>query len=285
MRAAFPDARGEDARGVLGIGALAFALFGAVTRQPRQLGLHRRRGEFHLTRGRALARFLPFGQLGEQPTLGLFGLGDVRPEHLRPRPAQALQRLDCAPRAFALEPFGVLTRRNKRASGQLEHFRHGSIVLRHRQAQRFGQPARGRHAETGGVDEGESLQQIEAREVRIAQPARHQRRVEHQHRRIGGGHDRIALRHGIGAPVGCTQPMTTVAGVERRQGQSVGQGIGRGHSALNGRATVTCKRKVRPLCPAGCPTARRRATEAKMASDDAVTCRISLCPSATGFRV
>ncbi len=156
-------AGGKDARGVLRIGPLAFALFCGLSRQLRQLFDHGGRGEFDLTRGRAVGGFLPFGQTSKQPAFGLFRLGNVGLEHLRPRPAQALQRLERAPRAFAFEPFGIAAGGDQRARCALEHFWHPIVTRRHGQAQCLGQPARGRHAEPRGVDEGEGFEQIEPR--------------------------------------------------------------------------------------------------------------------------
>jgi hypothetical protein len=73
------------------------------------------------------------------------------------------------------------------------------------------------------VNEGKGFEQIEARKVGIAEPACHQRRIDQQHRRIGGSHDRIALGHGVCRPVACSQPMPAMAGVQRGQGDRIEQ--------------------------------------------------------------
>ena len=85
--------------------------------------------EFDLPRGRALAGLVPFGQLGEQPAFGAFGLGDVRAQHLRPRPAQAFERLHRAPRPFALGPGRVV---GQRLRGTLQRDRQYLIDPAHR---------------------------------------------------------------------------------------------------------------------------------------------------------
>ena len=204
-------------------------------------------------------------------------------QDLRPRPAQAFERLQRAPRSFALGPCGIAANRDQRAGRTLEHFGHGRVILGRRQAQRLGQPARRRHAEARGVDEGEGLQQIEARQVRVSQPARHQRRVEQQHGRIGGGHDCIALGHRLRCAVWCplphlTQPMPAMAGVKRGERKRSRQG----HRRIIGRGPQRCKRRAPRLCPAGCPTPAASGRRRAWAGGRTKFCAALPCPSAFG---
>ena len=98
------------------------------------------------------------------------------------------------------------------------------VISRFGEAERVGETFGGRHHEPRGMDEGVKLEQVEPRQVGIAQPVRHQRRVEQQQRGIGGEHDRLALADRAGNAA-LAQPDPAMAGVQR------GVGEGGGHDA------------------------------------------------------
>ena len=85
-----------------------------------------------------------------------------------------------------------------------------------------------------GMQEGEQFEQVEPRQLGIAEPLPDQRRVEHDHRRVGGdaGSPRRARPRGVAIGVG--DPDAAMAGVERGIGErEVGSGgIGGDPSAV-----------------------------------------------------
>ena len=68
---------------------------------------------------RAFGAFLPLGQAGKQPALGAFGPGNARAKQRGPWPAQAHQRLQCAPCPLALGPVGGLAGFEQTGGGAL----------------------------------------------------------------------------------------------------------------------------------------------------------------------
>ncbi len=68
------------------------------------------------------------------------------------------------------------------------------------------------------MDEGEQLEDVQPRQLGIAEAARGDRRAEQQVRRVGGAADRVAARHG-----GAVDPD---AGVARDQGRIRRGGVG-----------------------------------------------------------
>ena len=228
----------EDARGVAGIAALAFTFLRAFAGQVIELAEHFDIGQVDLPRRAAFGRFLPFGQGRKQPFFRLLGPCDMRFQNLRPRPAQPLQRLQRAPRALPLEPFGVLACGDQRPGGALQEGGNLLVALRLVQLKRFGQPARGGYAEARGMDEGEGFEQVETRQIRVAQPIGHQWRVEQQHGRVRGCHDRIAFGYCAGLAIRRPQPVAAMAGVQCRQGN----GRGGTHGPRNAGGRARCKR-------------------------------------------
>ncbi len=210
-------ARCEHAAGLARVETLPLASLGAVAGQRLEPRLDVVLSERDLCGLGPLGRFLPFGKLGEQPLLGPLGPGDVRREHLRPRPAHTHQRLQRAPCAFALGPVLGFAPREQRAGGLLQQGRNRIVVRRLGQAECVRQALGRRHDETSRMHEGIELEQVKAREVGIAEPRRHQRRVEHQQRSVGRGHDRLALAERAGDPGGVAQPGSGMAGVEGRE--------------------------------------------------------------------
>ena len=93
MRALVPVTRAEHMPGAFREGSLPLAAFGSFAGQPFELRFDLRLVDQHLSRLRALGRFLPFGQAAEEPLFRAFGFSDMRREHARPRPAQARERL------------------------------------------------------------------------------------------------------------------------------------------------------------------------------------------------
>jgi hypothetical protein len=75
------------------------------------------------------------------------------------------------------------------------------------------------------MNEGVKFQKIQPRQVGIAQPAGHQRRVQDQQRRISRRDNRLTLAHGIGDAAPQSQPATAVIGMKGGQFQR-GQGGG-----------------------------------------------------------
>ena len=126
------------------------------------------RAAFAFVEFAALLRAHGFAVAPEQTTtflaaINLLGPRNMRLQHLRPGPAEALERLERAPRALPLEPFRVLAGRHQGSRGALEEGRHMLIAIRLGQIESFGEAARGRHAEARRVHKGEEFKQVEAR--------------------------------------------------------------------------------------------------------------------------
>ena len=187
-------ARGEGGGHRAGVVGLLRARLGDLAghtgrqhhRQPaaRLVRLHRVVG------GRRLGRaVLPLLDAGPDAQAGAAG-ALLRPVRLaergqhggRPQPAGAPHLPGEGHRVGRLLP----PRRTQQAK-QLAHrpVQGQRVVLQpvgNRQVQRLGQPARGRHAEAGGQDEGEQLQQVEGGEGLRPQPPRHGPRVADERR-------------------------------------------------------------------------------------------------------
>ena len=115
-------------------------------------------------------------------------------EQRRPRPAQPGERLQRASTRLRARASPAAAQVASKASAACCSSAGTRIVARRLgQPQRVGQPLGRRHHEPRRVDEGEQFEQVEPRQVGIAQPRRHQRRVEQQQRRIRRRDDRLAL--------------------------------------------------------------------------------------------
>ena len=158
-------ARGEYLGCLLRIDTLPLAFFSRIPGELIQSGQHIGIEQFDLTRGPALACFLPFGKRGEEPFLGSLGPRDMRFDDLRPRPPKPLQGLQRAPRARPFEPFRVLARLHQSARCFLQELGDVLVALGRIQLQSRRKPRPGRHAEASGMHEGEELQQIETRQI------------------------------------------------------------------------------------------------------------------------
>ena len=144
--------------------------------------------------------------------------------------------------AHALGPLGALAGREQRARRFLEKRRHGVVARGLREAHRVGEALGSRHHEARRMDEREQLEQVEARQVRIAEPRRYQGRVEQQQRGVRRGHDRVALADRAGRSGGCAQPGAGMAGVKRGKGDG-------GHYRGDAKTGTKSKRGFVPVCP------------------------------------
>ena len=156
----------------------------------------------------------------------------------RPAPAEPVQRRIGGPRAFALGPVRSSERREQRA----RRSRAATPPPRPRspaaRARARGQPRHRRHREPRRMDEGEQLEQVEPRQIGIAEPLPDQRRVQHDVRRLGqrGRSPRPATpraprrrrrtsrcRHGLrGAREEAKErPSRSIIGVPRTKGQQL----------------------------------------------------------------
>ena len=93
MRPLLTVARREHASGMTRELPLPIAALGTLAGQPFKPPFDLELIEQDLRGLRPIRRFLPVGEAAEQPFLGALGLGDMRREHLRPRPAKPHQRL------------------------------------------------------------------------------------------------------------------------------------------------------------------------------------------------
>ena len=69
------------------------------------------------------------------------------------------------------------------------------------------------------MHKGKQLEQIQPRQFRIAEPLRHQRRVEHDERCLRRPPDSLSLANRPHLPVGGSQPDTGMARMEGREGE------------------------------------------------------------------
>ncbi len=221
MRGATLLARGEHAPGLASIAALSLAPLGAVAGQAVKPRLDLGFVERDLRGLRPLGRFLPFGQAREQPLLGLFRLAHMRREHAGPRPAQPGERLQGRPRALALGPIVARAVGQQLGGGALEQGRDSIVACRFVKSERVSEALGRRDHEPRRMHEREQLEQIEARQVGIAEPAGNQRRVEQQQGRIRRRHDRIALGRPPRDARAGPDPAAGVAGVKRGQGKRI----------------------------------------------------------------
>ncbi len=136
----------------------------------------------------------------------------------RPRPAQPGERLGTGPGAFALEPVG-LQHAEQVSRGGAQEGGGGGFVRRGFDAERVGDAVRGGDGEAGGQHEGEEFEQVEAGQIRIAEPAGDQRRVQQNHRRFGRPRNRLPPADRLGASVRMGDPDPAMGGVEGGIGQ------------------------------------------------------------------
>ena len=181
-------ARGEGLGHGRGVIRLAGSWFGILAQQVGQ-PVARIGGMDRLVARRRRGRFLlPFRQAAPdlQPAPGRRrGLVDARPHggqhEMPPGPAARRHGPGDGDRlrlgADGGQPLQQRLRHGPKRDGL------GLMVVGNRQPQRGGQPARRRHAEPPGMDEGEQLQQIQRREGIDIQPPRHGRHMAQQRRR------------------------------------------------------------------------------------------------------
>jgi hypothetical protein len=172
---------------------------------------------------RAAVLLLPFRQLREKPGLVALGPPEARADDRRPGPAEAMQRLRRSPGPAPLRP--VAAERRQQGVRRLAQESGGRIVARRRfEPERVGEALGGRHREARRMDEGEQLQEVEPAEVRIAEPAADERRVQHDHRRLGRPRDRRPAPDRFGPPVRPGDPDAAMGRVQS------GVGEGRRHA-------------------------------------------------------
>ena len=187
------DARVEGGGGGARIILLAGASFGRGAGQlaeplDRLVAIDRDAARLWSRRG-----FLPLVEPREQPALALFGPGDAPCDFGSPWPSQAIERLRRGPRALAFGPVAGGEDGEQLLRGDEIGSRRLAFVARRRQAERAGEAMRRRHREARGKDKGEQLEQVETRQIGIAEPLTGQRRVQQDHRRLGGARRRFAL--------------------------------------------------------------------------------------------
>ena len=147
----------------------------------------------HGPRRRPVGRFLPLLEAREEHALAALGPFEPRGDQRRPAPAQPCQRLARRPRAFALLPvraFEHVAAAPRRSRGS--DAAASASLVRRLEPDRAAHARHRRHREPRRMDEGEQLQQVEARQIRIAEPLPDQRRVEDDVRSLGRPGDRLA---------------------------------------------------------------------------------------------
>ena len=188
-----------------------------------------------------------------------FRLAQLLQHRRRPRPAQPLERRRAHPRPLALGPV-AFRRRQQRGGGLQQEARHLLVALGRRQIDRAGEAARRRHREARGMEKGKQLEQVEPRQLGIAQPLAHQRRIEQDDRRLRRDPDRLGppdlarlarrgqpdagmagMEGGMGqhAPLLGTNRRATPAEVQRLQAASSPRSIPTLDTAVEGETAVT----------------------------------------------
>ncbi|KIU01554.1 hypothetical protein QU38_01030, partial [Staphylococcus aureus] len=124
------------------------------------------------------------------------------------------------PRALALGPVPLGDREQLRRGGAKEG-RDIGIASRRFQPGGAGEPLGRRPHEAGGVEKGEQLEQVEPRQLRIAEPLPDQRRIEQDHRRVRRDPDRLAPAHRTALALRRGEPDAAMAGVESGIGKHV----------------------------------------------------------------
>ena len=81
---------------------------------------------------------------------------------------------------------------------------------------------RGRNRKARGIKEGEKFEQVEPRQLGIAQPVAGQRRVEQQVRRRRNRRNRLTAPDALHAPLCIGDPDADMAGMDRGQGEQGG---------------------------------------------------------------
>ena len=116
----------------------------------------------------------------------------------------------------------VLERREQPRRHRRQQGRGLGLARRRLEPERAAQPGDGRHREPRRVDEGEQLEQVEARQVGIAEPLADQRRVEDDVRSFGRPRDRLAALRLANLAVRAAQPDSGVGCVEGGKRQRSG---------------------------------------------------------------
>ncbi len=211
-------ARRESSRRGGGIIALPFPRLGSHPREPRQ-PLHCLVGlDPHRPRLGARAILLPLGKPRKQPPLVPLGAPQPVRDGRRPGPAQPIERLSRGPGAFPLPPI-ALHAPQQRFRGLAEKKRGLAVALGRIETERMRQAFGRRHREASRVDEGEQLEQIEPRKLRVAEPLPDERSVQHDQRVLGRQCDRLAPAERFDPAVGPGRPDAAMGCVERAIGQ------------------------------------------------------------------
>ena len=205
---------GEDGGGGGGVIALALTRLGALADQLFEPVRGFGEVDSNRSRLRAAAAFLPFGQFREEPWLVPLRSLEPRGDGGGPRPAQAMEGLRRGPGAGALRPVR-LQRGEKGRSGPAQEVSRLVVALRLGEAEGVGDAPGRRNREARRVDEGVELEQVEARQIGIAEPAADERRVEHDHRRFRRAGDRLAAADRFRAPVAPGDPDAAMGRVKR----------------------------------------------------------------------
>ena len=127
------------------------------------------------------------------------------------------------PRAFALGPVGIVQAGEHRCGGPGQEGGDVGFGFRRGQPDGGGDSGRGRHREARGIEEGEQLEQVEARELGIAEPVAGQRRIEEEVRGRRDRRHRLAAPDALDAAVRVGDPDADMARVDRGEGKRVGR--------------------------------------------------------------
>ena len=240
VRRAVAPARGKHAGNVRRISALGRARLCAFASQVGKPLRDLCRVESDLRGLGPLSAFVPFGQAGKQPAFSAFRPRDAPRQQRGPGPAHLHQRLQRAPRAFAFGPVGAFAGGKQGCRRCLQQRRDGIVAGRFGKVQSMGQPLGRRHHEARWMDEGIEFQQIQPRQVWIAQSAGHQRRVEQDQRRVSRRHDRVALGQAARHPAAVAEPAAAMAGMKGGKGK-------RGHRIRLGAGGTKSKHACRVI--------------------------------------
>ncbi len=135
---------------------------------------------------------LPFGQFRKQPAFVDRGLGQPFGDHRRPGPAQPVERLRRGPGSLPLGPVRGVGQRQHRLGGAQQERRDLGIVGRQVETGDAGDALWRRHRKLRRAQERIEFEQVESRQIGIAQTLADQRGVEQDDGGIGSDPDRFA---------------------------------------------------------------------------------------------